>query len=333
MVDSVFYVLGKESLESLDGVGLFISRAFSNLFVKHATIVDKFVSFNLLVTKFEAYLKKLFFLMKGREVEPQYEGQSVSWKDVIHAVRPLWNLKYSDDAEYQKLYQNLLLVKGWRNDESHISPTASEQELDAAINIIITMYFYVTGSCITALEMKEQNMSTGSKETTSAPKSPASYVIGESNASEYGNSEENNNLQMAADSLSVENLDESTRLEILKQSLEKLVNYGYRKKNSVFCKQRHWEAVYRIATDYGFVIDGDYDYFKKVIDDMQLPDLPYALTTSVLRNANKGVYAQNIQDWNSNGLEGKNLAEYDDIKNCADTFEIIIKNQINAHKK
>lgn len=144
-------VLSKESLESLDGVGLFISRAFSNLFVKDATIVDKFVSFNLLVTKFEAYLKKLFFLINGKEVKSQCEGKDATWKDVIHAVR-LWTLKYSDNDEYQKLYQYLMLVKGWRNDESHISPTASEQEIDTAIKIIITMYFFATGSCITELE-------------------------------------------------------------------------------------------------------------------------------------------------------------------------------------
>jgi len=153
VISSVFYVLGKESLESLDGVGLFVSRAFSNLFVKQPTIVDKFVGFNLLVTKFEAYLKKLYFLMKGEEVRPQNEGENVTWKDVIHAIRPLWSLKYSSDDEYQKLYQYLMMVKGWRNSESHISPTASEQEVDAAISVIVTMYFFATGSCITDLEI------------------------------------------------------------------------------------------------------------------------------------------------------------------------------------
>lgn len=151
VINSVFYVLGKESLESLDGVGLFISRAFSNLFVKKANIVDKFVGFNLLVTKFEAYLKKLYYLMNGEQVKPQYEGNDVTWKDVIHGIRPLWSLKYREEDEYQKLYQYLLMVKGWRNDESHISPTASEQEIDAAIHIIITMYFYATGSCVKTL--------------------------------------------------------------------------------------------------------------------------------------------------------------------------------------
>ena len=154
VIDSVFYVIGKETLEPLDGVGLFISRAFSNLFVKEAVLVDKHVGFNFLVTKFEAYLKKLFYLMKGQEVQPQHEGDDVTWKDVIHAIRPLWTLKVSDNEDLQKFYQYLLLVKEWRNSEAHISPTASEQEIDAAINIIIAMYFYATGSCITDLEME-----------------------------------------------------------------------------------------------------------------------------------------------------------------------------------
>ena len=122
-------------------------------------LVDKHVGFNLLVTKFEAYLKKLYYLMKGKEVTPQHEGDDVTWKDVIHAVRPLWTLKFSDNAECQNLHQYLLMVKEWRNNEAHISPTASEQEIDAAINIIITMYFFATGSCITDLEMEGHDVS------------------------------------------------------------------------------------------------------------------------------------------------------------------------------
>lgn len=152
IVNSVFYVLRRESLETLDGVGIFISQAFASIFGKKPTLVDKHVAFNLLVTKYEAYLKKLFYLMKGREIRPHHEGEPVTWKDVIYAVRPLWSLKYSEKSEYQTLYQYLLMVKEWRNKEAHISPTASEQEIDAAINIIITMYFFATGSCITELE-------------------------------------------------------------------------------------------------------------------------------------------------------------------------------------
>ena len=91
--------------------------------------------------------------MKNEEVKPQNEGESVTWANVIHDVKPLWQLKYSTNEAKQQLYQWLFMVKDWRNSESHISPTASEQELNASINIIITMYCYATGSCITDLEM------------------------------------------------------------------------------------------------------------------------------------------------------------------------------------
>ena len=152
IVNSVFYVIDAESIPSLDGVGLYLRSAFDNLYKEGATIIDKFVAFNLLCTKFEAYLKKLYYLMNGEEVPPREPGQDVTWSNVIHGIEPLWQLKYSQDDGKQQLYQWLLLVKDWRNSESHISPTASETEIKGAISIILTMYCYATGSCITELE-------------------------------------------------------------------------------------------------------------------------------------------------------------------------------------
>ena len=77
IIDALIYVIDKESLETLDGVGVFIHRAFVNLFKQNATIVDKHVAFNLLVTKFEAYLKKLYYLYNGEEVQPINDSSSI----------------------------------------------------------------------------------------------------------------------------------------------------------------------------------------------------------------------------------------------------------------
>jgi type I restriction enzyme R subunit len=153
ITDALFYVIDKESIPKLDSVGMYLHRALTNLYKDNPTIVDKSVAFNLLVTKFEAYLKKLYYLYKGEEVKPQHEGEDVTWANVIHDVSCLWQLKYSKDENRKRLYEYLLQVKEWRNDESHISPTASEQEIDGAVNIILTMYCYATGNCISDLEM------------------------------------------------------------------------------------------------------------------------------------------------------------------------------------
>ena len=206
VLDSVFFVLGKETLETLDGVGLFISRAFTNLFAKEASIVDKHVAFNLLVTKFEAYLKKLYYLMENKEVAPQHEGDPVTWKDVIRAIRPLWTLKYSDNPAYQSLYQYLLTIKVWRNNEAHISPTASEEEINAGINIVITMYFFATGSCITEMESNGHDVETYAHIIPLNAHSSKPYTLDASDAPEHreivGNS-----LMMVAERSAIEKLE------------------------------------------------------------------------------------------------------------------------------
>ena len=148
VVDTLFDIIDKESIDSLDGVIVYLHRAFENLYKEKSSIIDKSVAFNLLVTKYEAYLKKLYYIIHGEEVPPQNEGEDVTWANVIHAFSCLWGLKNNPKPAYQQLYQYLILIKGWRNDESHISPTASDQELKAALDIVITMYCFATGASI-----------------------------------------------------------------------------------------------------------------------------------------------------------------------------------------
>lgn len=178
------------------------------------------------------------------------------------------------------------------------------------------MYFFATGSCITELESNGHDV----EEVESA--------AGHDNVYCY-----EDEVSMAAERLSVKDMDESTRLEILRKSIAKLINYGYNRKNAIFSKQRHWEAIYRIAVDYGFAIDGDYGYFKKKIDEMELRNLPYVLSSNFLSNNNIGIYAKDIKEWTSEGMEGRKLAEYKDIKKCADAFEVIVEDEIKTYRQ
>jgi type I restriction enzyme R subunit len=329
ILSSVFYVINRPSIDTLDNVGMFIKRAFTNLYNKKATIVDKSVAFNLLVTKFEAYLKKLYYLMNNQEVPAMDENKGASWKDVIHAIKPLWNLKNSQDAAKQQLYQLLLEVKNWRNSETHISPTSSEQELDAAIQAIISMYFFATGSVITELEMNGHDVNSQEKEPSADSGNGVSLHI------PYGSYDDSivdgyEGARMVAEG-EIKDLPEEQRIELLKKCLKSFM--GYDAKTSPFKKQRHWESIYRVAADYGFIIDGDYDYFKSFIDRMNLSTLPAALSISLMEKLNQGVYANPLEEWSNDGLEGRKLTEYEDIKSCADKFEEVVKKNKPSAKK
>ena len=134
-----------------------------------------------------------------------------------------------------------------------------------------------------------------------------------------------NEYSMAADT-GIKDLPEEERISILKRCILSLL--GYDPKNSIFSKQRHWEAIYRIAVDYGLVIDGDYNYFKNFIDKMNLKYIPAPLTESVIERLNQGVYANHFEEWSETNIDAKQLKEFNDIRACAEAFERIVKANI-----
>ena len=84
----------------------------------------------------------------------------------------------------------------------------------------------------------------------------------------------NDDQQLVAEA-DVKDWPEEKRIATLKKSICQLI--GYEPKKSPLNKQRHWIAIYRIAADKGFIIEGDFAYFKRIIDDMQISNLPVPL--------------------------------------------------------
>lgn len=148
ITERLFHILDKPSTADLDGLSIFIKDAFEKIYGENHTIVDKHVAFNSLATKYEAYLKKLYYLIYRQEITPYKPEIGVTFNDSIHAFRCLWGLRYNPDPKYQDLYAKLMLLKKWRNGGAHIAPTATEDELKAATEVAITMYYFVTGASL-----------------------------------------------------------------------------------------------------------------------------------------------------------------------------------------
>ena len=92
-VDELFFVLNQVSIPALDGINELIKHNLNNIYTNdQIRLIDKVQCFNSLVTKFEAYLKKLYYLIHDEEIEG-HDGKSPSLADAIHAFRCLWNLK------------------------------------------------------------------------------------------------------------------------------------------------------------------------------------------------------------------------------------------------
>ena len=183
-VDVMFDVLNQTSLPSLDGINKLTKDDFNHIYTNpELRDVDKMRIFTSLLIKYETYLKKIYYLINNEEMSNE-DGSKVTLGNAVHYTYPLRRLRnafkhedYFNDVQ-RKYAQYLNMLTTWRNDEGHTAPISTEQELDAAIKIVVTMYLYITGVSIILLEK-------------------ASFA-GESRAS-YEESTDNNHYELAAE--------------------------------------------------------------------------------------------------------------------------------------
>ena len=154
IADYLIKVINAQTISSIDGANDILLDSLNRLYCTTGMkVVDKRRHFNTIVTKFEVFLKKLYYVIHKEEMKNGREENSMpTFIDCIFAFSCLKGLKYNTDARYKKFYTYLELVKQWRNDESHTAPDASSKELNSAIHVVATMYYYVVSQTITELE-------------------------------------------------------------------------------------------------------------------------------------------------------------------------------------
>lgn len=159
VVESFFKILTIFTIPSVDGVGLDIYKAMDELFGrKKVNIIDKHVHSGNLSVKFEVFLKKIYYMLKGEEIRGQHEGERVSLANCIFAFPCLKKLRWSTKETEKKLSEYLDIIRNNRNTSdgngAHASYLLTEQQLDSNIKAFTTLYLYVTGMCLSELKTK-----------------------------------------------------------------------------------------------------------------------------------------------------------------------------------
>ena len=146
-------VLNVQSTSSIDGANELLLDSFNRLYcLEGMKLVDKRRHFNTIVTKYEVFLKKVYYLLNGEEmVNRKDENSMPTFINCILSLGCLRGLRNNPDGRYHKFYDYLELVKQWRNSESHTAPDASMKELNSAIHVVSTIYLWVISQNMKAL--------------------------------------------------------------------------------------------------------------------------------------------------------------------------------------
>lgn len=332
ITDNMFMVLDATTKPELDGVGDLVKESLNMVCrAEGMTSTEKRNHMNVLLMRYEVFLKKLYFMMYNKEIENS-DGAPVTLANAIFAINSLRGLKYNPKPEYQAFFQKLQLVRDLRNTEAHGTYQASEKEVNAATRIIIDMYLYAVGTNITELEMAGWDVDDFKQTEEVEEQEPSTPVV---NFYPSGGTYDNFAGEFSAIAADYEveyvsKMPETNRLGLFRDIIIDLIHN--RKDGIKFDKKRYWEAIYRVAADYRFIIDGDYSYFKHKIDDMGINELPYQLDAGYIEDKNKGVYAKPLDEWNGEGIIGRKQVEYDDIKQFAIAFRELVKSKIEEHR-
>ena len=158
VADWLVKVIASETAPSMDGANDVLQNAFNRLYCspRKVAFMDKKSHFRSLASYFEVFLKKIYYIENGKEMvvtrENARPGEMPALADCIYQTPCLKRLKHEPDSNKFKTW--LQQLRGWRNEQSHQAPIASEEEYDAAIHIVTALYLYVIAYNIKYLQPK-----------------------------------------------------------------------------------------------------------------------------------------------------------------------------------
>ena len=156
VITTMLKVIQAPSVSNLDGINDVVMDSLNQVYrAENLRLVDRRRHFNSLVSHYEPFLKKLYYLINGTQIQSQEEGRNATFKDAVFAFRALRGLRNNPQPVYQQFSQYLEGLRQWRNLEAHEANTATEQDLIGATHIVVAMYLFIVSQTTTELETSE----------------------------------------------------------------------------------------------------------------------------------------------------------------------------------
>ena len=316
VLDCLFAILKTHTVKNLDGLNTMIPNQLNKFYRGENEPVDLKVIFGALLPKYEAFLRKLYYLKEG-ELFVSTKGTD-GWVAIVKTFHEIDNLYYNHGKNpklntFETYYK---CISKWRNENVHLAPELPDAEVAPVIHMVVSMYIYAVMVSITDLEMAGCELDNSG--VTAPDVCPSTPIIPYKMTTMADLGRDDSKDQKVADH-PIDKMNEAEKMDLLKRSILKAQSY-----TPLFTKKRHWISIYKMAAHKNIIIDGDYAHFVQRIGMMDLKNMPSGLSENYLSRMNKGVFADDLSEWTSIGLSGIKLSEFTDIKETAEKFGKII---------
>lgn len=152
VVEWFFKVLDTPTIPSLDGVKK-LKRTVNLAYRTQGRNEDMQDWLQQLLARFEAYMKKVYYMANGKELAKD-DGGPVQFLDAAKALN-VNRLHFSEDRKLQNLKAYYEFVHRQRNEVSHNAPLMDDKDVPVGIHMAIAVYLYATMINITDMECGE----------------------------------------------------------------------------------------------------------------------------------------------------------------------------------
>lgn len=152
VVEWFFKVLDTETIPSLDGLKK-IKRTINLIYRTQGRTEDLQDWLKLLLDRFEAYMKKMYYIANHIELTRE-DGGFVQFLDAAKALN-VNRLHYTGESKLVNFKTYYEFVHAQRNAESHTAPVIEDAHVPVGIHMAMAMYLYATMINITNMERSE----------------------------------------------------------------------------------------------------------------------------------------------------------------------------------
>ena len=149
-----FAIINADTIDDLRGLSTILKRTLNCLYRAEHREEDYRSWYSELVRRFEAFLKKIYWLKEGQPIRPTKEGREPALLETISQFPKIKSLYSSKNPKFESFKTFYHRLYNLRNKESHVAVDIAADLLPRALHAAIALYLYAT--MVNAEELKDK---------------------------------------------------------------------------------------------------------------------------------------------------------------------------------
>ena len=142
---SVFFkIIEADTLPDLQGLRSILKRILNCLYRAQHREEDYRTWYSELVSRFEAFMKKIYWIKTGQAVPQTEEGREPAFLDTVQCFPEVSALYHTKNPKFDLFKQFYKVVYNWRNNENHRAMELPEEFLETALHAAVALYLFTT---------------------------------------------------------------------------------------------------------------------------------------------------------------------------------------------